>query len=289
MSYQIITDATADLTEELLTGLPFLEIIPMEVNIGGMTHCYGPGGTITPQKFYELLKDGKFASTTQINPDTYTRCFEKYLKNGMDVLYLCFSSGLSSTICSAEMSIIELQEQYPDRKILCVDTLAAAPGEGLLVRTALEKQSAGMGLEELVRWITEHRLKLCHWVTVDTLTYLHHGGRVSSSSAAMGTLLQIKPVLHMNESGHLEATEKPRGRKKATRLIVKKLEEGWDPLISNTIFIGHGDDLAGAQELQSMVLECYPNADIRIVQIGPVIGAHTGPGVLTVFYWGDNR
>lgn len=289
MSYQIITDATADLSLELLVGLPPLEIIPMEVTVDGKTYSFGMDGNISPRQFYALLKEGRFATTSQINPQTYTQYFEKYLRQGIDVLYLGFSSGLSSTLLSAEMSIIELREKYPERKILCIDTLAAAPGEGLLVRTALEKQASGIGIDELAQWILKNRLKLCHWVTVDTFTHLHHGGRVSASSAAMGTLLQIKPVLHMNNEGKLEAREKPRGRKAAAKQLIAKLEAGWDPTISDTIFIGHGDAHTAAEELKEQVIQLFPNAVVHICDIGPIIGAHTGPGVLTVFYWGNNR
>ncbi len=289
MAYQIITDATCDLTQELLSGLPTLEIIPMDVTVDGKTYTYGPGGTISTKQFYALQREGRFASTSQINPETYAQTFEKYLNQGTDVLYLCFSSGLSSTFVSAEMSIIELKEKYPRRKIYCVDTLAASGGEGLLVRTALEKQAEGMELTELVQWVQENRSKLCHWVTVDTFAYLHHGGRVSGSSAAMGTLLQIKPVLHMTLNGKLEATEKPRGRKVATERIYNKLESGWMPQVSRTVLIGHGDNLTAAEELMVMIHHRFPEADVHICDIGPIIGAHTGPGVLTVFYWGNNR
>lgn len=289
MAYQIITDATCDLTQELLSGLPTPEIIPMDVTVDGKTYTYGPGGTISAKQFYALQREGRFASTSQINPETYIQTFEKYLCQGIDVLYLCFSSGLSSTFVSAEMSIIELKEKYTQRKIYCVDTLAASGGEGLLVRTALEKQAEGMGLTELIQWVQENRSKLCHWVTVDTLTHLHHGGRVSASSAAMGTLLQIKPVLHMTLNGKLEATEKPRGRKLATKRIFEKLESGWTPQICKTIFIGHGENRMAAEELKTMVQTRFPEADVQICDIGPVIGAHAGPGVLTVFYWGNNR
>lgn len=289
MPYQIITDATADLTPSLLEGLPFLEIIPMQVEVDGIGYIYGPGGTITPKKFYELQRDHKFASTSQINPSTYTTHFEKYLHQGIDVLYLCFSSGLSATIQSAQASIHELEEKYPQRRILCVDTLAASAGEGLLVRTALEKQALGMDITELADWVCENRLKLCHWVSVDTFAHLHHGGRVSSSSAAMGTLLQIKPILHVTDSGKLEATERPRGRKAATKVLVDRFATGWQPEQSTTVYIGHGDCLPAALELQRTLCEQFPNADIHVCDIGPVIGAHSGPGVLTVFYWGNNR
>ena len=201
MTYQIITDATADLNDELLTGLPEVRIIPMNVEVGGREYLYGPGGNIECGEFYIFLRNGAFASTSQINPEVYREHFEAIVKEGKDVLYLCFTSGLSGTIQSARMAIAELQEEYPDRTILCLDTLCAAVGEGLFVMEAARKQMEGMQIHELYRWLEDHRMNLCHWVTVDTFDHLKHGGRVSATSAALGTILGIKPLIHVDGSG----------------------------------------------------------------------------------------
>ncbi len=289
MTYQIITDATADLNGELLSGLPEIRIIPMHVEVGGREYLFGPGGNIECEEFYSYLRNGQFASTSQINPEVYREHFEGILKQGMDVLYLCFSSGLSGTIQSARIAISELREEYPDRTILCLDTLGAAVGEGLFVMEAARKQAQGMDIHALYNWLEENRLKLCHWVTVDTFDHLKHGGRVSATSAAMGTLLGIKPLIHVDENGKLVAVGKPRGKKKALEALLANMEKGWLPQISRQVIIGHGDSLEVAEELRDMIAARFPEAEIFIAPIGPVIGAHAGPGVMTVFFWGNNR
>lgn len=289
MTYQIITDATADLNDKLLAGLPEVRIIPMNVEVGGREYLFGPGGNIDCDEFYRSLRSGQFASTSQINPDTYRAHFEAILKQGMDVLYLCFSSGLSGTIQSARMAIEELKEKYPKRTILCLDTLCAAVGEGLFVIEAAKKQAQGMDMQSLYTWLEEHRMNLCHWFTVDTFDHLKHGGRVSATSAAMGTLLGIKPLLHVDENGKLVAMSKPRGRKKALQGLLASMENGWLPEISQEVLIGHGDSLDVAQELRDMIAARFPEAQIQIAPIGPVIGAHAGPGVIALFFWGSNH
>ena len=289
MAYQIITDATADLNDELLIDLPEVKIIPMNVQVNGREYLFGPGGNIECDEFYAFLRSGQFASTSQINPVTYREHFEAILKEDKDVLYLCFSSGMSKTIQSANMSIDELKEEYPDRTILCLDTLCAAVGEGLFVMEAARKQAQGMDIHSLYNWLEEHRLNLCHWVTVDTFDHLKHGGRVSVTSAAMGTLLGIKPLIHVDENGKLVAMGKPRGKKKALEALLSNMEKGWLPEISKQVIIGHGDSLEVATQLRDMVAARFPEAEIYIAPIGPVIGAHAGPGVMTVFFWGNNH
>ena len=289
MTYQIITDATADLNDELLSGLPEVRIIPMNVQVNGREYLFGPGGNIDCDEFYAFLRNGQFASTSQINPATYREYFEPILQDGRDLLYLCFSSGLSRTIESARTAIAELQEEYPDRSILCLDTLCAAVGEGLFVMEAARKQIQGMDIHSLYNWLEEHRLNLCHWVTVDTFDHLKHGGRVSTTSAAVGTMLGIKPLIHVDENGKLVAVGKPRGKKKALEALVSNMEKGWLPEISKQVIIGHGDSLDVARELRDLVAARFPEAEILIAPIGPVIGAHAGPGVMTVFFWGNNH
>lgn len=289
MTYQLFTDATADLNDELLAGLPEVKIIPMHVEVGGKEYLFGPGGNIECDEFYSYLRSGQFATTSQINPEVYRKHFEESLKQGTDVLYLCFSSGLSSTIQSARMAIEELKEAYPERTILCLDTLCAAVGEGLFVMEAAKKQAQGMDIYNLYAWLEAHRLNLCHWVTVDTFDHLKHGGRVSATSATMGTLLGIKPLIHVDDNGKLVSVGKPRGKKKALQALLSNMEKGWMPEISKQVIIGHGDSLEIAKELRNMVANRFPEAEIYIAPIGPVIGAHAGPGVMTVFFWGSNH
>ncbi len=289
MGYKLFSDVTADVSEELMRGMPEVELVPMQVELGGENYTYGPGGDLTVEHFYAEQRAGKFASTSQINPMVYRECFEKTLKAGEDILYLCFSSGLSSTLQSANLCAQELREEYPERKLIVVDTLCAAVGEAMLVREAARKQQEGLSIEELAAWVEENRLKICHWFTVDSFDHLRHGGRVSAAAAAVGTMLQIKPLLHVDEEGKLRVAEKPRGRKQAIRTQVAHMKEGWTPEMGNLVVIGHGDCPDDVEQLRQAVLKEFPDADIRVAYIGPVIGAHTGPGMLALIYWGANR
>lgn len=289
MGYKLFSDVTADVSEELMRGMPEVELVPMQVELGGENYIYGPGGDLTVEHFYAEQRAGKFASTSQINPMVYRECFEKTLKAGEDILYLCFSSGLSSTLQSANLCAQELREEYPERKLIVVDTLCAAVGEAMLVREAARKQQEGLTIEELAAWVEENRLKICHWFTVDSFDHLKHGGRVSAAAAAVGTMLQIKPLLHVDEEGKLHVAEKPRGRKQAIRTQVAHMKEGWTPEMGKLVVIGHGDYPDDVEQLRQAVLKEFPDADIRVAYIGPVIGAHTGPGMLALIYWGTNR
>ena len=289
MAYRIFTDATSDLTLEQLRGLPKVEVIPMQVEINGEQYTYGPYGNLPVPVFYELQRQGHFASTSQINPQTYHFYFNRALMQGMDVLYLGFSSGMSGCMQSAGITAEELKEKYPERKIICIDTLCASVGEGFLVLEAAARQAEGMEIEELAQWVRDNRLKVCHWFTVDTFDHLKHGGRVGAASAAMGTMLSIKPMLHVDKEGKLAVMEKPRGQRKAMDAQIKRMDAGWQSGLGRRVIIGHGDDLDKAKLLQEEVIRKFPNAQIQLAYIGPVIGAHTGPGMLALIYWGDNR
>lgn len=289
MGYQIFTDATADMNAEMLKDLPHVEIIPMEVLVGGAIYTYGPSGNLTVEQFYKMQREGAFASTSQISPETYRTYFEPALKAGQDILYLGFTSGLSGTINSANLCARELEEEYPDRKILCVDTYCASVGEGFLVREALKKQAEGMDLEELAMWAAGNCLNVCHWFAVDNFEHLRHGGRVSNVAAVAGTVLNIKPILHVDEEGKLKVVEKPRGHKLALKAKLNRIDKGWMPELGNLVVVGHADCPQRAEECKEKILEQHPDADVQIVDIGPIIGAHTGPDVLAVIYWGNNR
>lgn len=287
--YRIFTDATADLNSDLLKGVSAVEIIPMMVEIGGEEYTCGSSDGITAQEFYQLQRAGNFATTSQINPTMYCQTFEPWLQQGYDIVYMCFSSGLSSTYQSAKVAMEELKLQYSERKMVCIDTLGAAAGEGFLVREAAKRQNEDYTFEELVDWIMNHRLRVCLWFTVDTFTHLKHGGRVSAATAAIGTALQIKPLLHVDENGKLQAVAKPRGRNKAIAALLNRMEEGWTPELGKTVMIGHADAYEAAELLTKRIQERFPKAEIAITDIGPIIGAHAGPGTLALFYWGNNR
>lgn len=288
-SYQIFTDATADCAPQWLASLPPIEVLPMQVAIGDREYTYGPEGTITVADFYARQRAGMYAVTSQITPSQYLQAFEPVLRAGKDILYLCFSSGMSGTFQSAQICAEELQERYPDRNIICLDTLCASVGEGFLVCEAAMRQAEGYTLEELALWVTRHCLEVCHWFTVDVFDHLRRGGRVSASAAVLGTALQIKPLLHVSQTGALAVVEKPRGRKQAVRAQLAKLEQGWTPELGKRIVVGHGDCPEGAQALEKAVRERFPEAEVFTADIGPIIGAHTGPGMLALIYWGNTR
>lgn len=287
--YQIFTDATADCSPQWYKSLPPVGIAPMRVEIGGQEYLYGPDGTISVQRFYDLQKAGNYASTSQITPTQYFQSFEPALKAGNDVLYLCFSSGMSGTFQSAQVCVEELREEYPDRNIVCLDTLCASVGEGFLVCKAARRQAEGYTLEELSRWVTLHRLEVCHWFTVDVFDHLRRGGRVPAGTAVFGTALQIKPLLHVNQDGELAVVEKPRGRKQAIKAQLAKMEQSWLPEMGKTVVVGHGACPDGARVLQDAVQDRFPEATVLTADIGPIIGAHTGPGMLALTYWGNAR
>lgn len=288
-AYRIFTDATADFSNSLIEKQPDIQVIPMAVEIGGHSYLYGPGGNLATGDFYALQKAGNYASTSQINPDVYFRCFEPVLCAGKDILYLCFSSGMSGTFQTARLCAEDLQKKYPDRRILCVDTLCASAGEGFLVYEAARRQAEGCTLDELALWVEQNRLKVCHWFTVDVFDHLRHGGRVSAATAVLGTALQIKPLLHVDTEGRLAVVAKPRGRKQAIHAQIARMEAGWTPERGKLVVIGHGDCPEGAQALQKEIHTRFPDAEIALAEIGPIIGAHTGPGMLALIYWGNTR
>ena len=289
MGYVITTDATADLSSEMVKNSTPIKILPMQLQIGGNGYFYGLPDALTAEQFYTLQRDGNYASTSQISPGMYCEYWEPYLEHGEDILYLCFSSGMSGTQMSAQIAAEELMEHYPQRKILIVDTLAGSVGEGLLVYEAARKQSEGMELEELWGWLLAHRMEACHRFTVDQFDHLQHGGRVGAAAAAVGTMLQIKPMLRVDELGKLVVIQKPRGRKKAISALISQMDAGWLPEISRTVIVGHGGNPEIAQALYDNAAKRFPDADIHIAEIGPIIGAHTGPDMLALTYWGSNR
>jgi DegV family protein with EDD domain len=203
------------------------------------------------------------------------------------VLALCFSSGLSTTYQSAVIAAKELREEYPQRKVLVCDTLCAALGQGLLVYRACQLRDAGKTAEEVLAWVEENKRNLCHWVTVDDLSHLKRGGRISAATALMGTMLNVKPIIHVDNDGHLINCAKVRGRKAAMEYLVKKFTETATDF--DTVFIGHGDCPKDAAALEALLREKHAIKDITTGYVGPVIGAHTGPGVLVVFFMGTQR
>ncbi len=287
--YQIVTDSTTDITAEMIREMD-LHVIPLCYTIEGrVCHNIPGGGEMTDHEFYEKLRTGSMSTTSQINSEEFVAQFTPFLEQGKDILYLAFSSGLSGTCQSASIAKQELVEKFPDRRIEVFDTLCASMGEGLLVYHAAGLKKEGKTLDEVLSWLQENVLHLCHWFTVDDLYHLKRGGRVSAATALVGTALGIKPVLHVDDEGHLINVSKARGRKKSLDALVDRMAETAIDPQKQTVFISHGDCLEDAQYMEHQVRERLGVKDIRINFIGPVIGAHSGPGTVALFFLGTVR
>lgn len=286
-SYVIFTDSACDIAPEVLKewGVYYR---PLSLHFDGDETLYS-NDDIKPLDFYNKMRAGAIAKTSAVNAEDFMAGFEPFLKEGQDVLYLGFSSGLSTTFNSARIAAGELREKYPERKIIVVDTLAASAGEGLIVYLTLQKKNEGASIEEAAAYAEDIKFKTSIWFTVDDLVYLKRGGRVSAAAAFFGNMLGIKPVLHMDNEGHLVPVLKVRGRKTAVESLAKKYEELATDTANNTIFISHADCEADALKLQSVFKEKY-GVDVKIItDVGPVIGAHAGPGTLALFFVGKER
>lgn len=285
--YVIITDSACDIMPDMLNewGVKFCSLTFTFDDSQKIYSNY----ELKAEEFYQKMRDGGVAKTAAVNVAAFKELFAEDVKNGKDILYLGFSSGLSTTYNSARLAAEELKEEYPERKIVAVDTLAASAGFGLLVYLAVQKKNEGASIEEVAKFIEDTRMHMCHWFTVDDLVYLKRGGRISPTVAFVGGLLGIKPVLHMDNEGHLINRFKVRGRKTAVQALADKFGElAVDPTCG-PIFISHGDCVADAEMLRDMLKEKYNvNVDL-IVNVGPVIGAHSGPGTLALFFVGKER
>lgn len=286
-NYVIVTDSACDIKSELLKewGVPFCSLT---FRFDGDEKEYS-NNDMSPSDFYQRMRNGGIAKTAAVNVGSFEILFEEQLKEGKDLLYLGFSSGLSTTYNSGRLAAEQLKEKYPDRKIIAVDTLSASAGFGLLLYLTLKKQQEGATIEEAAQFAEELKYKLCHWFTVDDLVYLKRGGRVSPTVAFVGNMLGIKPVLHMDNEGHLINITKVRGRRTAVQALAQKYDELAEDTKSGTLFISHGDCIADAELLASMIKEKH-GMDIEIItDVGPVIGAHSGPGTLAFFFVGKER
>lgn len=279
MAYQLFTDVTADIDWKVWTDV---HVMPMGVTVGGAEHLYGPGGDLTIEEFYKALRAGGQASTSQVTPATVLDSFTPVLERGEDILYLAFSSGLSGTYHAGCVAAEDLREKYPDRKIYCVDTLAASTMEGVIVARAARKKAAGMGIDELKSWALGQVDSTFCWFTVDDLDSLKRGGRVSPAVAFVGTALQIKPVLDVDEKGGLRMVGKTRGRQNALKAVFDHYAENYEQAPDNLIMIGHGDCAQDAKSLADAIRKKNPKAEIIVGPVGPVIAAHAGPGVVVI-------
>ena len=282
--FKIITDSGCDFT---LAELEQMNVgrAPLSVLFKGEL-CDDFATDEERKVFYDAVRQGEMPTTSAVNPEGWADVMRPALEEGKDVLCLCFSSGMSTTYQSAVIAADELMEAYPGRKICVVDTLAAALGQGLLVWHACRHRDAGESLEQVTAWLEENKLKLCHWVTVEDLNHLKRGGRVSATSAIVGSMLSIKPIIYVSDEGKLVSTAKVRGRKAAIDYLTKKCGEAADKDIA---FVGHGDCREDAETCAKILKEKYGFKEVHIGYVGAVIGAHTGPGVLVAFYMGEKR
>ncbi len=288
-NFAIFTDSSCDLTQELADQLE-LHVLPLSVNTPrGEFSNYLDGREIDFSTFYARLRGGDMCTTSAVNSDAFRRAMEPLLTAGTDILYIGFSSGLSGTYSAGETAAAELREKYPERKIYTVDTLAASLGQGMLVYLAAQKKRTGAGIDEVRDYLEENKLHLCHWFTVDDLQFLKRGGRISGAVAIIGTMLKIKPVLHVDDEGHLINMEKARGRRASLNMLVDHMEATAVNAASQTVFISHGDCLEDAEYVAERVKQRLGVKDVIINYVGPVIGAHSGPGTVALFFLGTKR
>lgn len=287
--FVLMTDSSADLSQEMVQELG-VTVLPLSFTIQGKVYRnYPDNREMDLPLFYDMLRAGELATTSAVNVAEYTQAVEPILQEKKDVLILAFSSGLSSTYQASVLAAEELREKYPDRKIYTVDTLCASLGQGLLVYLAVQEQRKGKSIEEVRDWAESTKLHLCHQFTVDDLHFLKRGGRISATTAVVGSMLQIKPVLHVDNEGRLINIGKARGRQASLKALVDKMEKTVTEEGKKTVFISHGDCRKDAVAVADMVRERFGTQDIRINYVGPVIGAHSGPGTLALFYLGTER
>ena len=286
--YVIVTDSSCDLPAALAEEMGVL-VIPLEVNMNGNIKL---NNEIDIKEFYDYLRNKNDAKTSAVNMDRFIEVFEKIVSEGKDVLYVGFSSGLSATFMAGKNAAEELSENYPDRKLIAVDSLCASLGQGLLVKLAVDKKNTGASIEEVASYLEEEKWHLAHWFTVEDLFFLHRGGRVSKATAILGTALQFKPIMHVDDEGHLVKNTKPdkvRGRNASIVELFNQMKRTAISPEKQTVYISHGDCYDDAKKLADMITAEWGITDILINEVGPVIGAHSGPGTLALFFLGSER
>ncbi len=288
-TYKIITDSTCDLPSTVIKELD-VHVIPMEYILDGVSHFQDleDEGEKTAS-FYGSLREGKVSSTSMINTARFMGVFEPYLKAGQDILHVSFSSALSGSYNASRMAAEELKELYPERQILVLDSIAASIGQGLLVYHAVLKKRQGLSLEELYEWLEENKKKICHWFTVEDLMHLKRGGRISALSANIGTALNIKPILSVNMEGKLVNLGKVMGRKKSLSELIVKMKSCAETAENQVVIIGHGDSLKDAEFLSTKLKNELHVKEVIMTQIGPIIGSHTGPGMIGLTFVGERE
>jgi DegV family protein with EDD domain len=287
--YAIVTDSSCDLPAELAEELE-LTVLPLSFNLMGREyHNYLDERELSLKEFYRGIREGALCTTSAVNMEAFKNAMEPILQSGRDVLCIAFSSGLSNTYNAAKLACEELTPKYPERKVYAVDTLCASMGEGLILSLAVEEKRKGKSIDELRIWLEEVKLRVCHWFTVEDLNHLKRGGRISGATALIGTMLNIKPVLHVDDEGHLINMGKARGRRASLLALVDHMEKTAVNPASQTVFISHGDAKEDAEFVAEEIKSRLGVKNFVISYIGPVIGTHSGPGTIALFFLGSKR
>ncbi len=287
--YIVMTDSCCDLTDQMARDLE-LEVLPLTMHMDGENYPNDLAGTaISNQEFYKRIRAGKIATTSAVNVGQFQDAMRRVLESGKDIVCICFSSALSTTYQSAVIAAEDLRPEFPEAEIHVVDSLSASLGQGLLLYLAVEQKRKGLTAAELAKWVEDNRLSVCHWFTVDDLNFLKRGGRVSATTALLGTMLSIKPIMHTSDEGKLVPVSKARGRKAAIAALLDKIETLGIHPENQTMFICHADCEEDAKAVAQTIKDRFGTPTVHINYIGPVIGSHTGPNTMGIFFVGTQR
>lgn len=287
--YIVMTDSCCDLTDQMARELE-LEVLPLTMHMDGENYPNDLAGTaISNQEFYKRIRAGKLATTSAVNVGQFQDAMRRVLESGKDIVCICFSSALSTTYQSAVIAAEDLRAEFPEAEIHVVDSLSASLGQGLLLYLAVEQKRGGLTAAELAKWVEDNRLTVCHWFTVDDLNFLKRGGRVSATTALLGTMLSIKPIMHTSDEGKLVPVSKARGRKAAIAALLDKIETLGIHPERQTMFICHADCEEDAKAVAQTIQDRFGTPTVHINYIGPVIGSHTGPNTMGIFFVGTQR
>lgn len=284
--FVITSDSTVDLPKEFLEERG-VSVLSLSYILDGETYADMDG--LSCKEFMDKIREGAMPTTSQVNPDQAREFFERILKEGKDILHISFTSGLSGTYNSERIAAEELAEEYPEAKLIVIDSLCASMGQGLLLYKALELRDAGKSIDEIATWVEANKGHICHDVTIDDLNHLYRGGRVSKASAVLGSLINIKPIIHIDSEGKLVVIGKVRGRKKSMLHLIDRMESHMAGFENNVAMIVHGDVPEDAEFLKKQIQERFGIDNVIVNGIGSVIGSHTGPGVVSIFYMGNQE
>lgn len=286
--YWIVTDSAIDMPNSWIDAQENFRVLNLSYLMDGQSFV-SDGTDESIKAIYDAMRGGKMLKTSQVTPEMWEECFKKLLADGHDVLTIAFSSGLSGTCSAAFTAAEDVHDDYPDSKLIVIDSMQASAGEGLMVHYALLNRQQGMSIEENAAWLERNVQNFIAWFTVDDLMHLHRGGRVSAASAIVGSLVRIKPIMRVDEEGKLAVYEKAAGRKRSIRILAENIIADIVNPEGQMIHISHGDCYDEAKSLAEMIKAALPMVDVRISYVGSVIGAHTGPGVIAIFCMGDTR